>query len=87
MDLIKSGRYMYNDILLCQNMHSNKNKHSGGVSCSACNAFIDHTINYSAENPLLAKYVPSSTINELGNNKVNKMTCGPRKDSKQPDQS
>ena len=21
-------------------MHNNKNKHSGGVSCSACNAFI-----------------------------------------------
>ena len=22
-------------------MHNNKNKHSGGVSCSACNAFIN----------------------------------------------
>ena len=28
------------DIFLCQNMCNNKNKHSGGVSCSACNAFI-----------------------------------------------
>ena len=28
-------------IFLCQNMCNNKNKHSGGVSCSACNAFID----------------------------------------------
>ena len=25
---------------LCQNMRNNKNKHSGGVSCCACNAFI-----------------------------------------------
>ena len=25
---------------LCQNMCNNKNKHSGGISCSACNAFI-----------------------------------------------
>ena len=31
---------MYIDIFLCQNMHNNKNKHSGRVSCSACNAFI-----------------------------------------------
>ena len=35
VDLIKSGRYI--DIFLCQNMRNNKNKHSGGVSCSACN--------------------------------------------------
>ena len=27
-------------IFLCQNMCNNKNKHSGGVSCTACNAFI-----------------------------------------------
>ena len=33
MDLIKSGRYI--DIFLCQNMRNNKNKHNGGVSCSA----------------------------------------------------
>ena len=38
MDLIKSGRYI--DIFLRQNMCNNKNKHSGGVSCGACNAFI-----------------------------------------------
>ena len=25
---------------LCQDMRNNKNKHSGGVSCSACNAFF-----------------------------------------------
>ena len=31
-------------IFLCQNMCYNKNKHSGGVSCSACNAFIDRII-------------------------------------------
>ena len=40
MDLIKSGRYI--DIFLYQNMHNNKNKQCGGVSCSACNAFIDN---------------------------------------------
>ena len=38
MDLIRSGRYI--DIFLCQNMYNNKKKYSGGVSCSACNAFI-----------------------------------------------
>ena len=38
VDLIKSGRYI--DILLCQNMRNNKNKHSSGVSCSASKAFI-----------------------------------------------
>ena len=38
MDLIKSGSYI--DIFLCQNMCNNKIKHSGRVSCSACNAFI-----------------------------------------------
>ena len=38
MDLFQSGSYI--DIFLCQNMCNNKNKHSGGVSCSACNAFI-----------------------------------------------
>ena len=38
MDLIKSGSYI--GIFLCQNMCNNKNKHSGAVSCSACNAFI-----------------------------------------------
>ena len=32
----------------CQNMCNNKNKHSGGVSCSACNAFIEsgHLIDF-----------------------------------------
>ena len=39
MDLIKSGRYI--DIFLCQNMR-NKNKHRGGVSYHACNAFLAH---------------------------------------------
>ena len=33
VDLIKSGSYI--DIFLCQKMCKNKNKHSGGVSCSA----------------------------------------------------
>ena len=36
MNLIISGRYI--DIFLCQYMRNNKNKHSGGVSCSACNS-------------------------------------------------
>ena len=40
VDLIKFGRYKYIDICLCQNISNNKNKHSGGISCSACNAFI-----------------------------------------------
>ena len=35
---MKSGRYM--DIFSCQNMRNNKNKHSGRVSCSACDAFF-----------------------------------------------
>ena len=38
MNFIKSGRYI--DIFLCQNMRNNKSKHSGEVSCSACNAFF-----------------------------------------------
>ena len=28
-------------IFLCRNMRNNKNKHSGGISCSACKAFIN----------------------------------------------
>ena len=31
---------------LCQNMHNNKNKHSGGVSCSACNTFFLYLLWY-----------------------------------------
>ena len=37
MDLIKSSKY--NDIIMPKH-RNNKNKHSGGVLCSACNAFI-----------------------------------------------
>ena len=38
--MTKSGRYIYFDMLLCQNMGNSKNKHSGGVSCSACSAIF-----------------------------------------------
>ena len=37
---------LYTDIFLYQNMHNNKNKHSGGVSCSACNAFFYNVIGW-----------------------------------------
>ena len=37
---IKSGSYIVYWYFLCQNMRNNKNKHSGEVSCCACNAFI-----------------------------------------------
>ena len=36
--LIKSGRYI--DIFYAKTCDNNKNKHSGGVSCSIFNAFI-----------------------------------------------
>ena len=39
MDLIKSGTYMYIDIFMPKHVQQQKNKHSGRVSCSACNAF------------------------------------------------
>ena len=39
MDLIKSGSYTDNFYAKTCN---NKNKHDGGVSCSACNAFISN---------------------------------------------
>ena len=54
MDLIKSGKYI--DILLCQNMLNNKNKYSGGVSCSSCNAVIREGIMGS---PLFTTDLPS----------------------------
>ena len=38
VDLIKPGNYI--DIFNAKIMCNNKNKHNGGVSCSACNAFI-----------------------------------------------
>ena len=42
MDLIKSGTYI--DIFLLILLRNNKIKHSGGVSCSACTAFIYQVI-------------------------------------------
>ena len=30
-------------IFICQNMRNNRTKNSGGVSCSACNAFISYS--------------------------------------------
>ena len=58
-------------------MGNNRNKHSGGVSCSACSAFI------------ISCFSDSFTmfyciLSEPQHDKTNKMTCAPSKDSDQP---